>query len=376
MPAWCGELVLRRATTTARTKPGRSPGMRNVRAGPCTPAGQEVASRCGARRWRTADADRPRTARSSALPGGDGASRRPALRYRDAAGAGLAGASRPCSVRRGCAAAFGDFRDVGPLRCSWGRASGVGMAWPLTAGRSPRLLTGMQPCQVRLGGRPRRAERGDLVMPERRDDAPARQIRLPVVRVLADRPGGRPPVFRPGGDPGLTNMRFGCPPALAAHDVILVGYRGVDGSVRLDAPEVAVALRAGGGDLLGLPSRRQVAQAAAMAARRLRDSGVDVAGYTVAESLADLDDARTALGYERIDLLSESYGTAAASSRSWSAANSTSQLRRNTHATRRCPTCPVAARSSSPTPPTSRACGDSSRSPPPGSSANSWPPGP
>ena len=216
-----------------------------------------------------------------------------------------------------------------------GWASGVGMTWPLTAGRSPRLLTGMQPCQVRLGGRPRRAERGDLDVPERRDDAPARQIRLPVVRVLADRPGGRPPVFRLGGDPGLTNMRFGCPPALAAHDVILVGYRGVDGSVRLDAPEVAVALRAGGGDLLGLPSRRQVAQAAAMAARRLRDSGVDVAGYTVAESLADLDDARTALGYERIDLLSESYGTAAASSRSWSAANSMSQLCRNTHATRR-----------------------------------------
>jgi hypothetical protein len=108
------------------------------------------------------------------------------------------------------------------------------MNWPLTAGRSPRLLTGMQPCQVRLGGRPRRAERGELVVPERRDDAPARQIRLPVMRVLADRPGGRPPVFRLGGGPGLTNMRFGWPPALAAHDVILVGYRGVDGSLAAD----------------------------------------------------------------------------------------------------------------------------------------------
>ncbi len=156
------------------------------------------------------------------------------------------------------------------------------MTWPLTAGRSPRLFTGMQPCPVRLGGRPRRAERGELVVPERRDDAPARQIRLPVVRVLADRPGGRPPVFRLGDGPGLTNMRFGCPPALAAHDVILVGYRGVDGSVRLDAPDVAAALRAGGGDLLGPPSRGRVAQAAAVAARRLRDSGVDVAGYAPA----------------------------------------------------------------------------------------------
>ena len=116
-------------------------------------------------------------------------------------------------------------------------------------------------------------------------------------------------MFRLGGGPGLSNMRFGCPPALAAHDVILVGYRGVDGSVRLDAPEVAAALRAGNGDLLGAPSRRRVAQAAAAAARRLHDSGIDIADYTVAESLADLDDARTALGYDRIDLLSESYGT-------------------------------------------------------------------
>jgi hypothetical protein len=80
----------------------------------------------------------------------------------------------------------------------------------------------MRPCSVRLGGRPRRAERGDLVVPERRDHVSARQIRLPVVRVLTDRPEGRPPVFRLGGGPGLSNMRFGCPPALAWHDVILV----------------------------------------------------------------------------------------------------------------------------------------------------------
>jgi pimeloyl-ACP methyl ester carboxylesterase len=183
------------------------------------------------------------------------------------------------------------------------------MTRSLAKGSSPRLLMGMQPCSVKLGGRPRRAERGELVVPERRQPASARQIRVPVVRVLADRPEGRPPVFRLGGGPGMSNMRFACPPALAAHDVILVGYRGVDGPVRLHAPEVAAALRAGGGDLLGEPSRHRVAQAAAAAAHRLHGSGVDVAGYTVAESLADLDDARAVLGYDRIGLLSESYGT-------------------------------------------------------------------
>ncbi len=85
------------------------------------------------------------------------------------------------------------------------------MTRPLTVGRSPRLLTGMQPCSVKLGGRSRRAEGGELVVRERRDHASARQIRLPVVRVLADRPEGRPPVSRRGGGPGLSNMRFGGP---------------------------------------------------------------------------------------------------------------------------------------------------------------------
>ena len=52
-----------------------------------------------------------------------------------------------------------------------------------------------------------------------------------------------------------------------------------------------------------------MAHAASAAAVRLGHGGVDVAGYTVAEVLADVDDARVALGYDRIDLLSESYGT-------------------------------------------------------------------
>ena len=52
-----------------------------------------------------------------------------------------------------------------------------------------------------------------------------------------------------------------------------------------------------------------MAHAASAAAVRLGHGGVDVAGYTVAEVLADVDDARVALGHDRIDLLSESYGT-------------------------------------------------------------------
>ena len=50
------------------------------------------------------------------------------------------------------------------------------------------------------------------------------------------------PIFRLEGGPGMTNMQFSKASRLADdHDVVLVGYRGVDGSSRLDCPEVVDA---------------------------------------------------------------------------------------------------------------------------------------
>jgi hypothetical protein len=107
---------------------------------------------------------------------------------------------RSCSVRPGGAAAFTTSGTLVP-----GGVSGTGV-WcrhdlAVDRGAIPPLLTGMQSRSVRLGGRSRRAERGELIVPERRDHVPAGQIRLPVVRVFAARAERRPPVFRLGGGP-------------------------------------------------------------------------------------------------------------------------------------------------------------------------------
>ena len=62
-----------------------------------------------------------------------------------------------------------------------------------------------------------------------------------MIRAHSAHPGV--PIFRLQGGPGITNMVF--PDAsrfTANHDVVLVGYRGVDGSVRLDCPEVSSAM--------------------------------------------------------------------------------------------------------------------------------------
>ena len=52
-------------------------------------------------------------------------------------------------------------------------------------------------------------------------------------------------------------------------------------------------------------------------AERLQDQGVDLAGYTLPQRVDDLDAARKALGYEHVDLLSESAGTRTAMIYAW-----------------------------------------------------------
>jgi pimeloyl-ACP methyl ester carboxylesterase len=52
-------------------------------------------------------------------------------------------------------------------------------------------------------------------------------------------------------------------------------------------------------------------------AERLEADGFDLAGYTLPQRVDDLDAARSALGYERVDLLSESFGTRVALIYAW-----------------------------------------------------------
>ena len=99
-------------------------------------------------------------------------------------------------------------------------------------------------------------------------------------------------------------------------DVVLVGYRGVDGSSVLDCPEVASALKHST-DFLGEKSFRAYGDGLRSCADRLQEDGVDLAGYTIAQRVDDLEAARVALGYDRIDLVSESAGTRYAMVYSW-----------------------------------------------------------
>ncbi len=168
----------------------------------------------------------------------------------------------------------------------------------------------LEPCTVKMGGVRYRADCGTLVVPENRSNPGSRLIALPVKRIHS--PSGTPaePIFYLAGGPGQSNMGFH-PPAwlLARHDVVMVGYRGVDGTPKLDCPEVSDAMTGLNGDLLDPASLDNLGAAMRVCAERLQAAGVDLGGYTIPEVVKDMEAARSGLGYARVNLLGESYGT-------------------------------------------------------------------
>ena len=180
----------------------------------------------------------------------------------------------------------------------------------------------MHPCTYSTEKGAYRADCGTLVVPENWADPRSRLIAQPVTRIQARSSHPVAPIFHLNGGPGITNMTFPQANRLAAqHDVVMVGYRGVDGSSVLNCPEVTSALQSSA-DYLGKASLSAYSKAFASCAQRLERSGVDLAGYTLAEQANDIEAARVALGYPRIDLLSESAGTRLAMIYAWRYPNS------------------------------------------------------
>jgi pimeloyl-ACP methyl ester carboxylesterase len=168
----------------------------------------------------------------------------------------------------------------------------------LTECRLPRLAT--------------LARCGELDVPENRDHPNGRRIRLAIAVLPANTLTPKPdPLFLLAGGPGQAASAL-APFAAALHnvrkerDLVLIDQRGTGRSSPLDCaalkpdprPDAAIELD---------PVPKARACAAELAAR-----GVDAAQYTTAAWVADLDAARAALGYDRMNLWGGSYGTRAA----------------------------------------------------------------
>ena len=155
------------------------------------------------------------------------------------------------------------------------------------------------------------ADFGTITVRENRNKPTSRLINLPFLRIHSHSKDPAEPIFGFAGGPGATNVRWDWGKArtfLPEHDFVLVGYRGVDGSTVLDCPEVSEAFKSGA-DPLSDESMRRAGNAFSAGAKRLESQGIDLDGYTMLEVIEDNESVRNAMKYERINLLSESYGT-------------------------------------------------------------------
>jgi pimeloyl-ACP methyl ester carboxylesterase len=154
---------------------------------------------------------------------------------------------------------------------------------------------------------------GDLVVPSRRDGAPATELRIHVLRFGAVRTSVAPIVWLEGGPGGGIEGIVSLPVDItrqitADRDFIVFSQRGTGQSVPMaDCPEAKQIPRVGNPD----PEVYLAAvDAAFLACRdRLVSAGVDLAGMSTRENADDVEDLRRALGYTQINLLGGSYGS-------------------------------------------------------------------
>ena len=129
---------------------------------------------------------------------------------------------------------------------------------PITVPASAQAgdLVGLEPCTYEAGDVEYAADCGTLVVPENRNTPDSRLIALPVIRINATGNNPTEPIFWLTGGPGASNIYLNPPPeAIEDHDMVMVGYRGVDGSVVADA-----LVRHGHPSVVFEPSLREIAK--------------------------------------------------------------------------------------------------------------------
>jgi pimeloyl-ACP methyl ester carboxylesterase len=141
-------------------------------------------------------------------------------------------------------------------------------------------------------------------------------IHLPVVILHSRAPGApRDAVLFMTGGPGLSST-LNVPTSRDViftedRDYVVLEQRGApNADPALACPEMAPPKsEIAAGRLKGAPSAKALAAAARSCRNRLVTEGADLAGYTSAETAADIEDLRKALGYEQWDLYGISYST-------------------------------------------------------------------
>jgi pimeloyl-ACP methyl ester carboxylesterase len=153
------------------------------------------------------------------------------------------------------------------------------------------------------------ADIGTCRVPETYANPAGKMITLPVIRVRSKVTFPAEPVFFLNGGPGLSNLKTDIPAwIIDKHDFVLVGYRGVDGSPILDCTAVQQVFKKIEPSI-NREYLEKVSAAFEESWEHDRERGINLSAYSIPNVIEDMESVRKALGYQKIDLFSNSYGT-------------------------------------------------------------------
>lgn len=157
---------------------------------------------------------------------------------------------------------------------------------------------------------------GYIDVPEDYEKPGSKRIQLPFYVVKSSSKTPLEPIFWLDGGPGGSNILsekkiIDVSPnkILENHDLVCIGYRGVDGSVVLKSKKVSKALKGKNHQLLSDESLDNIESKIKQYCSELTENEIDINQYNVINVVNDIDFLRQFLGYKNINLLCVSYGT-------------------------------------------------------------------
>ncbi|PKV50143.1 pimeloyl-ACP methyl ester carboxylesterase [Aquimarina sp. MAR_2010_214] len=154
-----------------------------------------------------------------------------------------------------------------------------------------------------------KADYFSLAVKENRNNPNSRIITIPVVKLHSISNSPKEPVFLLAGGPGASNIwknpRLWL---LDNHDIIMVGYRGVEGSVQLDSEAFEKTL-INHSNVFSTEHLKKLGNVLKNELKQYKKKGIDINGYNMIEVIDDIELAKNRLGYDKINLFGASYGT-------------------------------------------------------------------
>jgi len=152
------------------------------------------------------------------------------------------------------------------------------------------------------------AQYGVLLARENREKKNSKLISLPVIRIKAfNKDSVSYPIFLLYGGPGESNIKSELiiDSLLNYHDIVLVGYRGVDGSTELNSETLQNFFE----DINTDDPAQLINQKLEKSISEFQSDNIDISGYTINEVCQDLFETQKALGYDSVSFLAFSFGT-------------------------------------------------------------------